>query len=171
MKKGIRCFGALLAAMAMGVSLAAEKAKAPAVTPPTAAAGQATGAFTVDGKTFKLAYAAAFVDQKDERKPVVLLITEEAVPAAGWTSDFDIMNYRMDKHQLIGVGFWIDNKGEVYRSEYYDGGFPTSTSGYFDLKLGGPMGKTLTGSIKSTAAAASGSHKVALEATFTASVP
>ena len=25
-----------------------------------------------------------------------------------------------------------------------------STSGYFDLKLGGPMGKTLTGSVKST---------------------
>src|SRR5262249_11606233 len=46
---------------------AAAAAAAPAT--PSVADGRADGSFTVDGKAVKLAYAAAWVDNKDERKP------------------------------------------------------------------------------------------------------
>ena len=62
--------------------------KAPAAKAPAASAsGQASGTFAVGGKTYKLSHAAAFVDQKDERKPTVIVITDDEVPAATWTSD------------------------------------------------------------------------------------
>jgi hypothetical protein len=43
-------------------------------------AGSAKGSLTYDGATAELKFASAFVDQKDERKPVVLLISDQKVP-------------------------------------------------------------------------------------------
>jgi hypothetical protein len=40
-------------------------------------AGSAKGSLTFDGATAELKFAAAFVDQKDERKPVVLVISDQ----------------------------------------------------------------------------------------------
>jgi hypothetical protein len=51
--------------------------------------GSAKGSLTYDGATAELKFAAAFVDQKDERKPVVLLITDQKLPAEKWKSEFD----------------------------------------------------------------------------------
>jgi hypothetical protein len=161
MKIMIRYVAGVLAVLVLaGAATAAAPAGA------AAAGGGAKGTFSADGKTFTLAYGAAFVDQKDERKPTILLITDQALPVASWKSDFDIINYRNDKHEFNGVAFWLDKKGAVYKSSFYAGDFPTSTSGYFDLKLDGPMGKSLAGSVKSTEAAAAGRHKVTLAATF-----
>jgi hypothetical protein len=40
-------------------------------------ARSAKGSLTYDGATAELKFAAAFLDQKDERKPIVLLISEQ----------------------------------------------------------------------------------------------
>jgi hypothetical protein len=40
-------------------------------------AGSANGSLTYDGAMAELKFAAAFVDQKDERKPVVLVISDQ----------------------------------------------------------------------------------------------
>lgn len=40
------------------------------------ASGSAKGSLTFDDTTTALTYASAFVDQKDERKPVILLLSD-----------------------------------------------------------------------------------------------
>jgi hypothetical protein len=134
------------------------------------ASGTASGTLTVKGTAIKLAYAYAFVDQGDKDKQVVLLLTEQEVPAATWKSHTDIMMYRMDKHPLRGVAFRLSDKREVFGVDYYDGSFPTSTSGIFAIKLDGPPGKTLAGTAKSTEAAAKLSEPVSLNASFNATL-
>jgi hypothetical protein len=47
-------------------------------------AGSAKGSFTYEGATAELKFAAAFVDQTDERKPIVLLISEQKRPVEKW---------------------------------------------------------------------------------------
>jgi hypothetical protein len=57
-------------------------------------AGSAKGSLTYDGATAELKFAAAsatgrtrcgeFVDQTDERKPIVLLISEQKRPVEKW---------------------------------------------------------------------------------------
>ncbi len=133
--------------------------------------GQAAGTFAVAGKTVKLAHATAFVDQKDERKPVLLLLTEEDVPAAKWTSEFDLMEYRSD-HHFGGVCFWLDKDRQVFRTDYYEPGnwMSTSASGIFELKIDSPPGKALSGSAESTEAAAKFSNPVTLDASFSATI-
>lgn len=135
----------------------------------TPAAGQAVGTLTAKGKTFKLAYAAVFVDDKEKR--TMLLLTEQAVPATNWKSGTDIMRYRMDKNPLTGVVFRMDDKREVVGADYYAGGdFPTSTSGIFDLKLDPAAGKTFSGSAKATASAAKMSEPIGLDVRFNATL-
>jgi hypothetical protein len=50
-------------------------------------AGSAKGSLTYDGATAELKFAAAFVDQKDERKPVVLVISDQKLPVEKWESE------------------------------------------------------------------------------------
>jgi hypothetical protein len=47
-------------------------------------AGAAKGWLTYDGATAELKFAAAFVDQKDERKSIVLLISDRKLPVEKW---------------------------------------------------------------------------------------
>jgi hypothetical protein len=59
--------------------------------------GTAKGSLTYDSATAELKFATAsatgrircgeFVDQKDERKPIVLLITNQKLPAEKWKSE------------------------------------------------------------------------------------
>lgn len=58
----------------------------------------------------------------------------------------------------------------MLRTGYYEGDFPTSASGIFDLKLEGPAGKMLAGSAKTTDSAATMSHPVSLNVTFSATL-
>ncbi len=167
---------ALMLAVACSTTLAqAPAAKAPATSPPAAAAGavasgQAVGTFTVKGRVITLAHASAFVDESDKRKLVILLLTEQPVPAAGWKSGTDIMRYRMDRKPLIGVAFKLDDKREVIGADYYEGDFPTSTSGIFVLKLDGPVGKTLAGSATATETAGKLREPVNLNVRFSATL-
>jgi hypothetical protein len=43
-------------------------------------AGSAKGSLTYDGATAELKFAVGFVDQKDERKPVVFVISDQKLP-------------------------------------------------------------------------------------------
>jgi hypothetical protein len=154
--------------LCLALILAAGCSTTIAQAPP--ASGQAAGTLTVKGKAINLAYAYAFVDEGDKKKPVILLLTEQQVPAAGWKGDSDIMMYRMSKNPLRGVAFRLDDKRALISADYYDGSFPTGTAGIFALKLDGPPGKTLAGTAKSTEAAAKLSEPVSLSASFNATL-
>ncbi len=131
--------------------------------------GQATGSFSVDGKAYKLTNAAAFVDQEDARKPVILVLSDQALATDKWTSESNLDDQRRDR-PFNGVAFWLDQKREVFRTDYFLAGkFPTSTSNIFELKLNGASGKTLSGSARATDEAVK-SHKIRLEATFSATL-
>jgi hypothetical protein len=108
--------------------------------------GQADVTLKVKGKNYKLGYAAAFVDQRDKDKPVVLLITDVQVPASDWASDFDFMRYKVD-HKVSGAIFWLDGKRQVFRGEIDAEGNSTSVSGMWELKFDGAPGKSLIGSV------------------------
>ena len=108
-------------------------------------ANTAKGSLTFDGGTSELKFAAAFVDQKDERKPVVLVLSDEKLPADKWTSEFDMMRH---SSKWSGVVFFLDNEGSVYRSDVHMKGRQSSVSGIFDVKLNDPKGKDLSGVAK-----------------------
>ena len=55
-------------------------------------AGSAKGSLTYDGATAELKFAAAFVDQKDERKPIVLAISDRKLPVEK-PSSFLLLNF------------------------------------------------------------------------------
>jgi hypothetical protein len=152
--------------LSLALILAVSGSTAIAQAPP--ASGTASGTFTAKGKAINLAYASAFVDEKE--KQVILLVTEQPVPAASWKSHSDIMMYRMNKNPLRGIAFRLDDKRQVVGADYYDDQFPTSTSGIFALKLDSPPGKTLAGSAKSTEAAAKLSEPVSLSVSFNATL-
>ena len=165
---------ALIVAVGCSTTIAqTPAAKPPAASPPAAgavASGQAVGTLTAKGKTIKLAYAYAFVDEGDKKRPVILLLTEQPVPAASWKGDSDIMMYRMNKNPLRGVAFHLNDKRELVAADYYEGSFPTGTAGIFALKLDSPAGKTLAGTAKSTDAAAKLSEPVSLSVSFNATL-
>jgi hypothetical protein len=133
------------------------------------ASGQATGTFTAKGKTVKLAHAAAFVDESDKKRPVILLLTEQPVPSAGWKSHSDLMAHHRST-PITGVVFRIDAQREVDTAEYFAERFPTSTSGIFVVTFDGPAGKSFAGKVKSTPAAAKLSEPVTLDAAFNATL-
>ena len=170
---GVCCVSiALILALGSSTTIAqAPAAKPPAASAPAAGAvaiGQAAGTLTAKGQSINLAHAAAFVDQQD--KQVVLLLTEQPVPATSWKSHSDIMMYRMNKNPLRGIAFRLDDKRQVLGVDVYAGDFPTSTSGLFALKLDGPPGKTLAGTAKSTEAAAKMSEPMSLSVSFNATL-
>ena len=111
-------------------------------------AGSAKGSLTYDGATAELKFAAAFVDQKDERKPVVLLITDQKLPAEKWKSEFDMM---MDHTKWSGVVFFLDKEGKVFRSDVHMNGRQSSVAGIFEAKIDNPTSKDLTGTAKTSA--------------------
>jgi hypothetical protein len=162
-----------LPALAAGV-LAATLSPATAANPPKAAgastslsSGQAAGTLTVDGKDIPLTHAAAFVDQEDKAKPVLLLLTDQAVPVAGWKSHMEIMPYHMD-HRFNGMVFGFDKDRKVTSAEFWAGSFPASTTGFFTVKLEGTPGSSLVGTAESTAAAAASEHHIKLAVRFRA---
>ena len=165
---------ALILAVACSTTIAqTPAAKPPAASPPAAgavASGQAVGTLTAKGKTITLAYAYAFVDEGDKKKPVILLLTEQQVPAASWKGDSDIMMYRMNKNPLRGVAFRLNDKRELVSADIYEGSFPTGTAGIFALKLDSPAGKTLAGTAQSTDAAAKLTDPVSLSVSFNATL-
>src|SRR6266487_1319133 len=93
-------------------------------------AGSAKGSLTYDGATAELKFAAAFVDQKDERKPIILLITDQRLPVEKWKSEFDMM---MDHTKWSGVVFFLDKEGQVFRSDVHTNGRQSSVSGIFEV--------------------------------------
>jgi hypothetical protein len=130
--------------------------------PPPVGPGQARGKLTAKGQSYALTHAAAFTDQKDNT--LVLLVTDEPVPAAKWTSQSDIFPYRMD-HQFHGVAFRFDKAGTLTGADVYAGRFPTGTLGYFTVAL---TGKTRAGTARSTDVAAKAEEPVSLNVTFNA---
>jgi hypothetical protein len=128
-------------------SAAAEKASPKGTQTGKEQPGKATGTLELDGKTVTMTHAYAFVDQKDQRKPVLLLISDRAVPADQWKSEFDMMKYRSNSPFLY-VCFWIDKDREEFRREHFVDKFPVSTMGVFDLKLAPSAPGTFTGTVK-----------------------
>lgn len=111
-------------------------------------AGSAKGSLTFDGATAVLKFAAAFVDQKDERKPIVLVISDQKLPVEKWESEFDMM---MDHTKWSGVVFFLDKDGTFFRSDVHMNGRQSSVSGIFELKIDNPPGKDLTGTARASA--------------------
>jgi hypothetical protein len=111
-------------------------------------AGSAKGSLTYDGTTAELKFAAAFVDQKDEKKPVILLLTDQKLPTEEWKSEFDMM---MDHTKWSGVVFFLDKEGQVFRSDVHTNGRQSSISGIFEAKIDNPRSKDLTGTAKTSA--------------------
>ena len=111
-------------------------------------AGSAKGSLTYDGATAELKSAAAFVDQKEEGKPTVLLITDQKLPVEKWKSEFDMM---MDHTKWSGVVFFLDKEGKVFRSDVHMNGRQSSVAGIFEAKIDNPTSKDLTGTAKTSA--------------------
>src|SRR4051812_6717025 len=107
--------------------------------------GAAKGTITFDGVTSELKFAAAFVDQKDSRKPVVLLVTDKKLPTEKWTSEFDMMR---DHTKWSGIAVFLD-KDAVYRTDVHTNGQQSSVSGMFDVNINDPAAADLTGIAKS----------------------
>jgi len=135
-------FSALVAALAL-CALASPVVSAASVL----ASGSAKGSLTFDDTTAALAFAAAFVDQKDERKPVILLLSDKKLPVKKWKSEFDML---FDKSKFNGIVFFLDKEGKVFRTDVHMKGRQTGASGIFDLKLDNPASKELTGRATAT---------------------
>jgi hypothetical protein len=125
--------------------------------------GSAKGSLTYEGATAELKFAAAFVDQKDDRKPVILLLTDKKLPTEKWTSEFDLMR---DGTKWSGMMFCLDKDGNVFRSDVHMSGKQASVSGIFDLKLDNPTNKDLTGTAKTSES----EKETKLDATFHAAL-
>ncbi|MEO6788619.1 MAG: hypothetical protein ABI318_21060 [Chthoniobacteraceae bacterium] len=111
-------------------------------------AGTARGTCANKGEApVALAFATAFVDQKDERKPTLLILSDVKLPAEKWTSEFDLM--RAGK-KFSGAIFFLNKDNEVFRSDFYWKGRQSSVSGYFKLKLDAAAGKDLIGTVASS---------------------
>lgn len=141
----------------------------PATSSKALSPGQASGTFVANGKTYAIVHAAAFVDQRDDRKPVVLLLTDKPMPAEVLSGGVSLMMHRMS-HSFNGVAFYLDQKRTVFRCDYYEGDFPTSVSGLLDLKLNDAAGTSFAGSAQSNAAARSQTPPLALDVVFNATV-
>ena len=132
-------------------------------TPVDLPAGSAKGSLTFDGATAELKFASAFTDQKDDRKPVVLLVTDKKLPIEKWTSEFDMM---LDHTKWSGLAFFVDKDGTTYRTDVHTNGRQTSVAGIFDIKIDNPKSKDLTGTAKTTSNAKEDKVDVAFHATL-----
>ena len=107
--------------------------------------GSAKGSLTFDGSTAALNHAAAFVDQKDEGKPVILILSDKKISTDKWTSQFDMMR---DGPKFDGIVFHL-KEGKMVRTGVHMKDRKTAVSGIFDVKLDSPAGKEITGSATS----------------------
>lgn len=105
--------------------------------------GTAKGSLTFGDSTVALNHAAAFVDQKDERKPVVLVLSDKKLASEKWTTGSDISG---DAAKFNGIVFYLDKEGKVFRTDVRITSRWTAVSGIFDLKLDNPSSKEVTGS-------------------------
>src|SRR5437763_2578730 len=111
-------------------------------------AGTAKGSLTFDDATAALTFAAAFVDQKDERKPVILVLNDKKLPVEKWTSEFDMM---LSGTKFNGIVFFLDKEGKVFRTDVHMKDRQTGVAGIFELKLDNPTSKDLAGTATATA--------------------
>jgi hypothetical protein len=161
-------FGMIALVVGLCIGIVSNAQSATAATKSALQPGQASGALTVGDSTVKLSNAGVFVDKKDERKPTVLVLSDQELPLSGWADSSDMIMFRME-HKFNGVAFWLDEKHEVFRTEYYmPGHFPAGASGMFELKL--DAGKSLSGAAVSTDAAAKQSDPIKLDTRFNAAV-
>lgn len=121
--------------------------------------GTAKGSLTFDGNTSELKFTAAFTDQKDDRKPVVVIVSDQKLPTEMWTSEFDMMR---DKTKWSGIAVFVDKEGEVYRTDVHNKGQQSSVSGLFDVTINDPKSADLAGAAKTS----SGSSDQKLDVTF-----
>ena len=125
--------------------------------------GTAKGSLTFDDATAALTFAEAFVDQKDERKPVILLLSDKKLLVEKWTSEFDMM---LSGTKFNGIVFFLDKEGKMFRTDVHMKGRQTGVAGIFELKLDNPTSKDLTGTATATAGR-SDKLEVAFHATLT----
>lgn len=125
------------------------------------AAGIATGTCSVNSEApAKLAFASAFVDEKDSAKPTVLILSDIKLPTEAWTSEFDVMRF---KTPFSGAIFYISSDNPNTRVEFYWKGKQSAVSGYFTMKLDQAKGKELTGTVVTDTQKAGDPH---VDATF-----
>jgi hypothetical protein len=155
-----------VAAVAVVLSMAGVRAQTPAALP----SGQASGTLTVAGKPIKLAFAGAWVPS-DDATGLTLLLTDLATPPdvlSGKTSV--MMSQMMTKAPFSGLEITLDAKRQIVSAYLYEKDERTATSGLFELKFDAPTGKALTGTIKTTAAAAKLKAPMALDGRFSATL-
>jgi hypothetical protein len=134
-------FSVLAAALALG-TLATPAIQAASDLP----SGSAKGSLTFDGATAALTFAAAFVDQKDEDKPVILILSDKKIFTDKWTSQFDMMR---EGTKFNGIVFHLNKEGKMVRTTVHMNDRKTAVSGIFDVKLDNPAGKEITGAATS----------------------
>ena len=133
--------------------------------------GQASGTFVANGKTYKLAYASAFVDGKDETRPIVLLLTDLPVPPKVLDRSITLsFAQNTGDKPFSGVVLRLNQRGLIMRADYYEKDDLTSTTGLFELKFDSPVGDTVIGSAHTTADAAKQTPPVKLDVAFNATV-
>src|SRR5262249_52269916 len=97
---------------------AAVAAAAPATV--SVADGKADGGFTVDGKTAKLSYAYAWVDHKDDDKPVVLVLSDQSIPSSALT-DWSAVRQLAERSRMHVIALWFEDK-QVSHGQLSDAG-------------------------------------------------
>jgi len=133
--------------------------------------GQAAGSMTVGDKTVQLSHASTYATTYMDKKHVVLMLTDQALPA-GWKDASDMMMYRMGGHKFGGVEFYLDAERHVTMANYYAAeDSPIGGNIVFELKLDAGGGKSLSGSASSTPFAAKLDSPVKLEVRFNAPLP
>jgi hypothetical protein len=126
-------------------------------------AGSAKGSLTFDGATAELKFASAFIDQKDERKPTIVLVTDKKLPTEKWTSEFDMM---LDHAKWSGLVLFVDKEGTIYRTDVHTNGRQANVSGIFDVNIDNPKSKDLAGTAKTTESAKEDKLDVSFHATL-----
>jgi hypothetical protein len=140
--------------------------------------GRASGLVSGKGKTTNLKYAYAFVAQDDERKAVILLLTDTPVPAEHWEREFDMFAYKAE-HHVNGIAFWLD-PGKAYKAFRMEfcaecPHFWKIAPDMFELKFDAQPGKAFIGTASMAKGAATiakkdGYELVGLDATFNVSL-
>ena len=104
--------------------------------------GSAEGSLTYQGNSADLKFAGAFIDREDDKKPTILVISDQKLPFEKWNSEFDMMH---DQTEWSGVVFFLNRDGTFYRSDVHMKGRQASVSGFFALQWSDPSGKSLSG--------------------------
>ena len=133
-----------ISALAVVISVALVALTVTADPPP---AGNAQGTCANKGEApVSLAFAAAFIDQKDDRKPILLILSDVKLPVENWTSEFDLMRAHV---AFNGAIFFLGQDKKVFRTDLHWKDRQSSVSGYFKLKLDSTSGKELIGTVVS----------------------